>query len=168
MDHIFETRLELPQSRDQVFAFFADAENLERITPPELRFRILTPRPITIAANTKIDYELRLFGMPFQWTTLISEWQPPVRFVDVQLRGPYALWVHTHSFEETAQGTAIHDHVRYRLPLSPLGDLAYPFVRRQLARIFAHRERVVLDTLTGRDTAGDREPMRGTASGPRA
>ena len=147
MDHHFETRLELPFSRDRVFAFFANAENLQRITPPELRFRILTPTPFAITTNTQIDYALKLFGCSFRWTTLISEWVPPERFVDLQLRGPYALWEHTHTFTATDSGTEIHDLVRYRLPLSPLGDIGYPLIRRQISRIFAFREQAVRNEL---------------------
>ena len=147
MDHFFETQCELPLAVDRIFDFFAAAENLQRITPPELHFRILTPGPIRISTGTRIEYALRLFGVPFQWSTLISIWDPPRRFVDEQLRGPYAVWEHTHTFEPTASGTAMLDRVRYRLPLSPLGELAHPLVRWQINRIFAYRERAVFREL---------------------
>jgi len=141
----------LPLPLDAVFPFFAAAENLERITPPELRFKILTPMPVDMQLGTLLDYKLSLFGVSFRWHTKIAAWEPPRRFVDVQLRGPYALWAHTHTFEETESGTLVDDHVRYRLPLSPLGELAFPLVRRQLERIFTYRREAVRAALLGTD-----------------
>ncbi len=148
-DHVFHAQFELPLPLDAVFPFFAAAENLERITPPELRFRILTPMPLDMRLGTLLDYRLSLFGVPFRWHTEIAEWDPPNRFVDLQLRGPYALWKHTHTFAETQTGTLIHDHVRYRLPLSPFGEIAFPIVRRQLVRIFSYRQEAVRAALLG-------------------
>jgi ligand-binding SRPBCC domain-containing protein len=136
---LLETETFLPQPIDEVFAFFADAENLERITPPELAFKILTPTPIDIGEGTTIDYRLRLFGVPFSWRTRIVEWQPNTQFVDEQVRGPYRTWRHLHSFVECENGTRMTDRVEYRLPFEPLGALALPLVRRQLDRIFRYR-----------------------------
>ena len=146
---ILEQEMSVPRPINGVFAFFADARNLERITPPELRFRILTPTPIEMKAGTLIDYRLRLFGIPVAWRTLISDWSPPDRFVDEQIRGPYREWIHTHTFEETTSGTLIRDEVRYRLPLGFLGLPAQPIVRFQVHRIFAYRQRMTLQILGG-------------------
>lgn len=137
--HRFETAVELPLSVEEVFRFFSDAENLERITPPELHFRILTPLPIEMDRGTLLDYRLRLQGIPFRWRTEISEWEPPHAFTDRQLRGPYHTWVHRHTFQETEGGTLMTDRVDYRLPLWPLGECAHPLVGRSIHRIFAFR-----------------------------
>lgn len=143
MRHHLHTRVELPVPVDRVFAFFSDAGNLERLTPPELKFRILTPLPIDMRPGALIDYELGLFFVRFGWRTEIREWDPPRRFVDVQLRGPYKEWVHTHEFVATPGGTLMTDHVQYQLPLTPAGDLAWPIVRLQLSRIFRYREQAI-------------------------
>jgi ligand-binding SRPBCC domain-containing protein len=137
--HVFRNETFIPRARAETFAFFAAAENLERITPPELRFEISSAVPIAMAAGTRIEYRLRLFGVPFAWSTLISTWEPGVVFVDEQLRGPYAQWIHTHRFYDAAGGTRVTDEVRYRLPLFPLGEVALPLVRRQIGRIFSYR-----------------------------
>jgi ligand-binding SRPBCC domain-containing protein len=110
------TWLWLPEARERLFAFFADAHNLERITPPFLRFRVLNASPIVMGPGALIDYKLRLHGLPITWRTEITSWEPPARFCDTQLRGPYSEWVHTHTFDEHDGGTMVRDAVRYRLP----------------------------------------------------
>lgn len=132
-----DTELWLPRPRAEVFEFFSDAGNLERITPPWLNFEILTPQPIELKAGTLIDYRLRLYGVPIRWRTEIAEWNPPHQFVDQQLRGPYSLWHHTHRFEERDGGTLCSDEVRYR----PFGGalVQWLYVRREVERIFAYR-----------------------------
>jgi ligand-binding SRPBCC domain-containing protein len=131
----------LPGAPDEVFPFFADAGNLEAITPPWLGFSIVTPRPIEMHAGTTIEYRLKVHRLPISWLTQIEDWEPGVRFVDAQLRGPYALWHHTHEFEATAaRGTLMRDTVRYALPFGPAGAVAHALlVRRDLERIFDFR-----------------------------
>jgi ligand-binding SRPBCC domain-containing protein len=131
----------VPRPRDEVFAFFADAQNLEAITPRFLRFRILTPTPVAMGEGARVDYRLSLFGVPFRWRTRIDAWDPGTRFVDTQLSGPYRRWRHTHLFADAPGGTRVTDRVEYALPLGPLGVLAHALlVRRTLERIFTHRQ----------------------------
>lgn len=145
--HVFESEQIVRAPIDEVFAFFSRAENLERITPPSLRFEITTPKPIDVRAGTLIDYRLRLHGVPFRWRTRIDVFEPGRRFVDVQLRGPYALWRHEHLFEPLAgdpRSTRMRDRVEYALPFGPLGEIARRlFVGREVAGIFSHRAKVI-------------------------
>jgi len=143
--------------REVVFTFFAEAANLERITPPELRFRILTPPPIAMQEGILIDYRLHLFGVPLRWRARITNWEPPFGFVDEQVRGPYRLWRHAHRFYNGKEGTIIEDTVHYRLPFGPLGDLFHPLVRLQLRRIFRFRRSAVRRCLLGADRSGRKD-----------
>jgi ligand-binding SRPBCC domain-containing protein len=142
-----EQLVELPP--EQAFEFYGDALNLEAITPPWLGFQVTTPGPIAMGPGTRIEYRLKLHGVPVRWRTRIESWEPPLRFVDVQVRGPYALWEHTHEFEPAGTGAVmIRDHVRYALPLGPLGELAHRlFVRRDVERIFDYRREAVASRL---------------------
>lgn len=139
------TRIQtIPRPIEEVFAFFAEARNLETITPPFLHFHVLTPAPIEMRSGALIDYRLRLRGLPIRWRTRIEEWRPNERFVDTQLRGPYALWHHTHLFRQTPAGVEMTDLVRYALPLGPLGAIAHRlFVRRDVENIFDYRAKTI-------------------------
>lgn len=139
----------------EVFAFFADATNLEAITPPFLRFRIITPTPVEMGVGARIDYRLSLWGVPLRWRTLITRFEPDARFVDEQEAGPYAYWHHLHEFEAEGGGTRMRDEVTYRLPFGPLGSLAHTLlVEQQLRTIFDFRERAILGLLGTSNPAG--------------
>jgi ligand-binding SRPBCC domain-containing protein len=135
--HEFQTELWLPLPPEELFPFFADAGNLDALTPPWLNFRIITPLPIVMREGTLIDYRLRVHGLPLRWRTLISAWQPPHRFVDEQLRGPYRQWIHEHTFEAHDGGTLARDVVRYAVPFDFL--LHRWFVRPDIEKIFRFR-----------------------------
>ncbi len=152
---VFEDELLLPLPRDEVFAFFADAGNLEAITPPWLRFRLTTPRPIAMREGARIDYRLRVRGIPLRWTSRIAVWDPPHRFVDVQERGPYRLWRHEHRFEQAPEGTRTIDRVEYRVPGGGLVDRW--LVRPDVERIFAYRKRRLRELLLDQK---ERRPAR--------
>jgi len=154
------TELWLPRSRGEIFPFFAEARNLEAITPPWLRFEVLTPAPVEMRRGTLIDYRLRVHGVPICWRTEIAEWEPLWRFVDVQRRGPYALWHHTHTFEEHAGGTLCSDRVRYR----PRGGVLvhWLFVRRDVGRIFEYRQQRLKELFGSRAE----EPVRPAGTEP--
>ncbi|MGK2938785.1 MAG: SRPBCC family protein [Solirubrobacteraceae bacterium] len=138
--HVLHREQLLPGSPEEVFPFFADAHNLEAITPPLLRFAIVTPGDIEMRVGALIQYRLKLHGLPISWLTSIQRWDPPYAFVDQQIKGPYALWHHSHTFvDDGAGGTLMTDTVRYALPLSPLSEVAMPLVRRDLATIFDYR-----------------------------
>ncbi len=132
-----QTTCWLPLPRKDVFCFFPNSLTLEPMTLPWLKFRVLTPQPISMQKGTHIDYRLRLHGSPVFWTTEITDWCPPVSFQDSQVRGPYSLWIHTHTFEEIDGGTLVGDQVRYRVSGGALVHSL--FVKRDLHRIFRFR-----------------------------
>ncbi len=149
---------------EEVFAFFSDAANLEKLTPPWLRFRIVTPTPIEMRPGAKIEYRIDWRVVPIRWLTEIEEWTPPHQFVDIQVRGPYRLWHHTHTFRAVDGGTLVGDKVRYALPLGILGSLAHRLaVRRDVERVFDYRaERIAALfeglPLSGRETTSAQVP----------
>lgn len=146
--YVLERDQFLAKPLEEVFEFFAEVENLERITPPWLGFSLADRHLTRIQAGTEIEYRLRLHGLPLRWVSCIDVWQPPMVFVDRQVRGPYRLWVHRHQFASTNGGTLISDRVRYALPLGHLGRLAHRlFVGRDLDRVFDFRSRAVRQLL---------------------
>lgn len=151
----FDTELWLPRQRDEVFSFFAEPRNLETITPPWLKFEVLTSELSPMRAGLLIDYRIRVHGIPIRWRTEIAEWHPPHRFVDIQLRGPYTLWHHTHSFEERDGGTLCVDTVRYRPRGGALTN--WLFVRRDVERIFDFRRQRLVQIL-GTESLRDQDP----------
>ena len=131
-----------------VFAFFAEASNLELLTPAWLRFEVIEPAPTVMADGTLINYRLRVHGVPLRWTSRIESWQPNARFVDRQIKGPYALWHHTHDFEAVGEGTLIRDTVRYSIGFGPIGEAVHALqVQRDLDNIFAYRFDAVIGAL---------------------
>ena len=141
-DHVFESRVWLARPRSEVFAFFAKPSSLERLTPPAFRLRLLTP-DATMTTGAVLDFRLRWLGLvPLRWRAFVREWDPPFRFVDVQVRGPYARWEHRHRFLEEGGGTWVEDRVTYRLPLGLLGRAAHALVvQRQLRELWEYRHR---------------------------
>jgi ligand-binding SRPBCC domain-containing protein len=153
-DKIFKTAQIVRAPVETVFAFFSDPSNLETITPPSLRFRILRRSTDEMRSGTEFTYRLKLYGIPLTWRSLICDWNPGRSFVDVQLQGPYAKWHHTHTFTPVNQGTLVRDRVIYRLPLGRFGEwIAGRFVESDVKRIFRHRHQRVEQLLGGRDDA---------------
>ncbi|HEU4976705.1 MAG TPA: SRPBCC family protein [Baekduia sp.] len=149
--HVLRREQVLPGTPEQVFPFFADARNLEAITPPLLRFEVVTPGDIPMRVGTLIQYRLALRGLGVNWLTSIQDWDPPHRFVDVQVRGPYALWYHTHEFEPHPDGTLMRDVVRYAIGFGVAGELARrAFVARDVEAIFDFRRDAVVHRLRER------------------
>lgn len=132
------TLIDLP--RDEVFQFFCNAENLAVLSPPWINFKILTPLPIEMKSGTLIDYRIRIHGIPVSWKTEITSWNPPHDFTDTQLKGPYSTWIHQHVFEETPEGTLMHDMVDFKSPGWFLEPLVHRLmVRPDLVKIFRFR-----------------------------
>lgn len=143
--YLLQAECTLPRQLDEVFPFFADAMNLEQITPPWVQFQVVTPPPIEMFAGQTIDYRLKIHHVPVRWRTEIAEWEPPYRFSDMQLRGPYCYWRHLHLFEEVAEGTRCMDIVRYAVPG---GALVHGLlVKRDVQAIFKYRQKVMLELL---------------------
>jgi len=131
----------IPYKIEEVFSFFEKAENLEQLTPYNLQFKILTPRPITMNIGRLIDYTIKIFGINFHWRTMITDYKKNTNFVDEQLKGPYAFWHHTHTFIESNDGTQINDKVLYSMPFGVFGTIAhFMFVKRSLHKIFNFRQ----------------------------
>jgi ligand-binding SRPBCC domain-containing protein len=141
MSYRLTRSLDVPRPIEDVFAFFGDASNLERLTPPFLRFKILTPTPIAMRPGALIDYRISLRGLPMRWRSEITVWRPPFEFVDEQRRGPYRTWIHRHTFTEIPGGTRVVDDVEYAVPGGALAHTL--FVKRDLARIFDYRTAVM-------------------------
>jgi len=129
---------------NEVFRFFENPENLKKITPKKLGFLLLTPTPIEMKQGTLIDYTIKVHGIGMRWTTLITEFNPPYKFVDVQLKGPYSYWHHTHGFKTIENGTVMSDKVVYALPLRFIGRIVHALlVKRQLQKIFDYRAKII-------------------------
>jgi ligand-binding SRPBCC domain-containing protein len=155
--HVFDREQVIDLPLADVFRFFSDAANLRLITPASLGFEFEEPPPKDMAVGAEIRYRIRVAGIPLRWVTRIREWDPPHRFADLQAEGPYAYWLHTHTFSEIAGGrTLMRDRVIYRVPFGIFGEVARRlFVERQLKRIFDHREQAVGPALRGDETAGE-------------
>jgi hypothetical protein len=147
-EEVFFAEQYLPWRPEKVFPFFADAKNLERITPETLSFKIIGSPPATVGAGTEIQYSLKIHGVPASWKTLIKEWNPPKSFVDVQLNGPYTLWHHSHEFLPLSDGTLMRDRIRYRVPFGAIGGLiAGAFVKNDVRKIFDFRRKYIAKNL---------------------
>jgi ligand-binding SRPBCC domain-containing protein len=156
--HVLERTQLLPGTPEEVFPFFADARNLEAITPPLLRFSVVTPEPIEMGVGTFIQYRLGFHHVPVTWHTSIQAWDPPHRFVDVQVRGPFALWHHTHRFTPAPsdpRATLMTDTVRYAVGFGFAGEIAHRvLVRRDLESIFDFRRQELPRLLPGTGRTG--------------
>lgn len=150
--YLLEARTRVSRPVEEVFDFFGNAHNLERITPPFLRFEILTPEPVIMRQGTLIDYRLNLRGIPLSWRSEITAWEPPHRFVDNQLKGPYRWWVHEHRFEKDGGGTLVIDRVEYGVLGGAIVNML--LVEPDLRRIWAHRDQEIRRQLEPRQVEG--------------
>ncbi len=149
-EYVLEREQWVPQPLDTVFEFFENPDNLVRITPSWLDFKIVAMEPNVIRAGTRIEYRLKWYGFPYRWVTLIESWSEGESFVDTQINGPYILWHHTHTFKEVAGGVLLTDRVRYRLPFGPIGRLMHVLiVKRQLQEVFDYRLKKVAEFFSG-------------------
>ena len=154
---VYTTTQTIAMPREEVFAFFANPRNLEAITPPWLQFRIVGQTTETVCENAEFTYRLKVHGIPLTWISRISEWVPGERFVDEQIRGPYALWHHTHEFEDVEGGTLISDRILYQLPLAPFSHwIAGRFVAQDVRKIFEFRRRRIAELLAASSSAAER------------
>lgn len=143
---VFHCEHFLAYPRERVFEFFKKPENLNQVTPLNLGFKILTPSPVLMEKGSVIDYMIRLHGFPMKWRTVISNYDPPHSFTDIQVKGPYKTWIHTHNFVEKDGGTLMTDKVEYEVPMGFLGDvIRFLFVRREVEKIFNYRKKVISD-----------------------
>lgn len=143
---VFKCEQWVPNKIEEVFHFFTEAKNLEKITPPHLNFNILKSSTENIEKGTLIDYKLKLYGIPLRWKTKISDYSHNKMFIDEQLKGPYKQWIHTHSFQEQDNGTLIIDQVRYIIPFNFLGNLLLgKFIQNDINKIFNYRKQVITD-----------------------
>jgi ligand-binding SRPBCC domain-containing protein len=145
MPYLLTTRTSIPLGIERVFAFFSDANNLQRLTPPWLHFRLASPAPTLLSPSARLDYRLRLHGWPIRWQSEITEWDPPQRFVDEQRRGPYRWWIHTHTFTPDEGGTVMEDVIDYQPRGGALVHAA--IVGRDLRRIFTYRSHALREAL---------------------
>ncbi len=155
--HELNRELRLARPRAEVFPFFADATNLETLTPPSLKFHILTPRPIQMQVGTLIDYRIVIRGLPMRWRSEITVWEPPFRFVDEQRRGPYRLWRHEHQFKEENGETIILDRVQYAVPFDFI--MHRWFVRPEIERIFNFRTKKMCEVFPPHPAAPGELPV---------
>ena len=136
--YVLRSQIAVESSLSDTFAFFADAENLNLITPDWLKFTIVSDTPIKMSSGTQIEYRLKIHGFPVKWRSEISLWDPPHRFVDTQVKGPYLMWSHMHTLDVSPDGqTIVNDYVKYKVPFGRLTNRL--FVARDLRRIFRYR-----------------------------
>ncbi len=150
--YIFECEMVAPVSVQEAFSVFENPHNLAEITPPWLNFKITTKDRIAMRKGAEIDYTIRWMGVPIRWNTLITEYEAPFVFVDEQVRGPYKLWRHTHTFKPCEAGTIVADRVEYALPFGILGRIAHTvMVRNQLEAIFRFRQKRLAEMFKSMD-----------------
>ena len=144
--HKYEVEVLVPESQEKVFDFFNRPENLVRLMPPFMKFSLLTPGKLVTKVGAVFDYQVRVFGVQNRWTTYISEYEAPHRFVDIQLKGPHSFWHHEHEFKSTEEGTLVIDKIHYLLPLGILGRVANKIIMEPIVKaLFRHRLKVMQD-----------------------